>query len=101
MENFGALNLRFVPNGEDYEVEKTSWLIKGCDSKNVTESLSVSGHTWVMESLKPRVKGFEEENDSNNLTELRSLRHRGVAKDSVTFLLSHPLFLLLQWSSTK
>ncbi len=40
---------------------------KGCHSKNVTES-SISGHTLVMESLKPRVKAFTEENDSNNLT---------------------------------
>ncbi len=33
-------------------------------------SLSISGHTWVMESLKlgPRVKAFKEENDLNNLS---------------------------------
>ncbi len=33
-------------------------------------SLSISGHTLVMESLKlgPRVKAFKEENDLNNLT---------------------------------
>ncbi len=30
----------------------------------------MSGHTWVMESLKldPRVKVFKEESDSSNLT---------------------------------
>ncbi len=43
---------------------------KGCHSKNVTES------------LKPRVKAFKEESDSNNLTLLlRRLHHQGVARD--------------------
>ncbi len=41
--------------------------IKGVTAK-MSLSLSISGHTLVMESLKPRVNAFKEENDSNNLT---------------------------------
>ncbi len=45
----------------------------GCALKGVTAkmspSLSISGHTWVTESLKlaPRVKASKEVNDLNNL----------------------------------
>ncbi len=45
------------------------WEIKGITAK-MWLSLSYSGHTLVMESLKlgPRVNALKEENDSNNLT---------------------------------
>ncbi len=42
-------------------------ILKGVTAK-MSLSLSISGHTWVMESLKPRVKAFKEENDLNTLT---------------------------------
>ncbi len=55
-------------------------MVKGVTAKM---SLSLSGHTLVMESVKlsPRVNPFKEENDFINLTELRRLHHQGVARD--------------------
>ncbi len=43
--------------------------LKGVRAK-ISLSLSISGHTFVVESpkLDPGVKAFKEENDSNNLT---------------------------------
>ncbi len=48
--------------------------LKGVTAK-MSLSLSISGHTLVMESPKlgPGVKAFKEENDSNNLTLWSSL----------------------------
>ncbi len=49
------------------KVLATTLTLKGVTAK-MSPSLSISGHTLVMESpqLGPRVKVFEEENDSNN-----------------------------------
>ncbi len=53
------------------------WDIKGVTAK-MWLSLSISGHTWVMESLEPRVKLFESFSSFNALTLGPSLR------DSIT-----------------
>ncbi len=62
-------NLREMMLRNSVDVSATSTYFKGVTAK-MWLSLSISGHTLVMESLKldPRVKAFKEEKDSNNLT---------------------------------
>ncbi len=57
--------------------------VKGVTAK-MSLSLSIFVHTLVMASLKPRVKVFKEENDSNTLTlgpSLGDAINQGVARD--------------------